>query len=135
MRDHWSDAAHLVAEGAGGEAGFFEEAGEDSYHSFAGVPIFDRGVPYTDEQIAKQNSMQPDQLDQVLKAHGIERGALVDQLTASIVWAKLVRRLMSQTNMVSDEEIDYALKRAKETAANLRRDPASSGQTRRFAGR
>jgi peptidyl-prolyl cis-trans isomerase SurA len=31
------------------------------------------------------------------------------------VWAKLVRRLLSQTNIVSDEEIDYALKRAKDT--------------------
>jgi peptidyl-prolyl cis-trans isomerase SurA len=67
-------------------------------------------------QIEKQNNMQAGQLDQVLKARGIERGALVDQLTASIVWSKLVRRLVSQTNVVSDEEIDYALKRAKETA-------------------
>ena len=67
-------------------------------------------------QIEKQNNMQPGQLDQVLKARGIERSALVDQLTASIVWQKLVRRLVSQTNVVSDEEIDYALKRAKETA-------------------
>ena len=67
-------------------------------------------------QIAKQNNLQPDQLDQVLKAHGIEHSALADQLTASIVWSKLVRRLMSQTNVVSDEEIDYALKRAKETS-------------------
>src|SRR5437588_559052 len=66
-------------------------------------------------QIEKQNNMQAGQLDQVLKARGIERSALVDQLTASIVWSKLVRRLVSQTNVVSDEEIDYALKRAKET--------------------
>jgi peptidyl-prolyl cis-trans isomerase SurA len=62
-------------------------------------------------QIEKQNNMQPDQLDAVLKAHGIDRGSLVDQLTASIVWAKLVRRLVSQTNVVSDEEIDEASKR------------------------
>ncbi|MBV9198983.1 MAG: peptidylprolyl isomerase [Alphaproteobacteria bacterium] len=67
-------------------------------------------------QIEKQNNMQPGQLDQVLKSHGIDRGALIDQLTASIVWTKLVRRLLSQTSLVSDEEIDYALKRAKETA-------------------
>ena len=67
-------------------------------------------------QIEKQNNMQPGQLDQVLRSHGIERSALVDQLTASIVWQKLVRRLVSQTNVVSEEEIDYALKRAKESA-------------------
>src|SRR5919201_1830924 len=66
-------------------------------------------------QIEKQNNMQPGQLEQVLKAQGIERSALIDQLTASIVWAKLVRRLVSQTNVVSDEDIDYALKRAQET--------------------
>jgi peptidyl-prolyl cis-trans isomerase SurA len=66
-------------------------------------------------QIEKQNNMQPGQLDQALKQRGIERSALIDQLTASIVWAKLVRRLLSQTNVVSDEEIDYALKRAQET--------------------
>src|SRR6516164_1005086 len=67
-------------------------------------------------QIEKQNNMQAGQLDQVLKQRGIERAALIDQLTASIVWAKLVRKLVSQTNVVSDEEIDYALKRAKETS-------------------
>jgi peptidyl-prolyl cis-trans isomerase SurA len=67
-------------------------------------------------QIEKQNNMQSGQLDQVLRQHGIERSALIGQLTASIVWAKLVRKLLSQTNVVSDEEIDFALKRAKETA-------------------
>jgi peptidyl-prolyl cis-trans isomerase SurA len=66
-------------------------------------------------QLAKQNNMPPEQLEQILKANGIERSALIDQLTASIVWTKLVRRLVSQTNVVSDEEIDYALKRAEET--------------------
>jgi peptidyl-prolyl cis-trans isomerase SurA len=66
-------------------------------------------------QIEKQNNMQPGQLDGVLKAHGIDRSALVEQVTASIVWAKLVRRLLAQTNAVSDEEIDDALKRLKES--------------------
>jgi peptidyl-prolyl cis-trans isomerase SurA len=67
-------------------------------------------------QIEKQNNMQPGQLDDVLKSHGIDRSALIDQLTASIVWAKLVRRLVAQTNGVSDEEIDDAMKRLKENA-------------------
>ena len=67
-------------------------------------------------QIEKQNNMQSGQLDAVLKAHGIDRGSLVDQITASIVWAKLVRRLVAQSNVISDEEIDDASKRIKETA-------------------
>src|ERR1700751_1882448 len=80
------------------------------------VTATDEEIKKAISQIAKQNNMQPDQLDAVLKAHGIEREALVDQLTASIVWAKLVRRLVSQTNMVSDEEIDDASRRLKERA-------------------
>src|ERR1700737_1309603 len=79
------------------------------------VTATDAEVNKAISQIEKQNNMQPGQLDGVLKARGIERGALVDQLTASIVWAKLVRRLFSQTSTVSDEEIDDALKRLKET--------------------
>jgi peptidyl-prolyl cis-trans isomerase SurA len=67
-------------------------------------------------QIEKQNNMQPGQLDEVLKSHGIDRSALTDQVTASIVWAKLVRRLIAQTTGISDEEIDDAMKRLKENA-------------------
>ena len=67
-------------------------------------------------QIEKQNNMQSGQLDDVLKSHGIDRSALIDQVTASIVWAKLVRRVIAQTNGASDEEIDDAMKRLKENA-------------------
>jgi peptidyl-prolyl cis-trans isomerase SurA len=67
-------------------------------------------------QIEKQNNMQSGQLDEVLKSHGIDRSALIDQLTASIVWAKLVRRLIAQSNGISDEEIDDAMRRLKENA-------------------
>lgn len=79
------------------------------------VAATDQEINKAVAQIEKQNNMQPGQLDQVLKARGIERSALIDQLTASIVWAKLVRKLLAQTNVVSDDEIDYALKRAKES--------------------
>jgi len=67
-------------------------------------------------QIEKQNNMQPGQLNEFLKARGIDRGALVNQLTASIIWAKLVRRLAAQTTEISDEEVDDTLKRLKEHA-------------------
>lgn len=64
--------------------------------------------------IEKQNNMQPGQLNAFLKAQHIDRGTLVDQLTASIVWGKLVRRRAAETTEITDEEIDEALKRAKE---------------------
>jgi peptidyl-prolyl cis-trans isomerase SurA len=68
------------------------------------------------DQIEKQNNMKPGQLTEVMKAHDIDRASLVDQLTAGIVWAKLVRKLAAQSVDMSDEEIDEALKRAKEHA-------------------
>lgn len=66
--------------------------------------------------IAKQNHMETAQLEAVLKAKGIELSALTDQLTASIVWTKLVRELAAEANPVSDQEIDDALKRLKQSA-------------------
>jgi peptidyl-prolyl cis-trans isomerase SurA len=66
--------------------------------------------------IAKQNHMEAEQLEAVLKTKGIELSALTDQLTASIVWTKLVRQQAAEVNPVSDEEIDDALKRLKQSA-------------------
>ena len=75
-------------------------------------------VSATDEElrkaltsIEKQNNMQEGQLNQFLKSRGIDRGTLVDQVTASLLWAKLVRRLASETSPVSDGEVDEAMKR------------------------
>ncbi len=80
-----------------------------------------KNIAATDAEIKKaiasieqQNNMKPGQLDEVLKANGIERSALVDQVTASIVWAKLVRRIAADTDPVSDGEIDDTLKRLKQ---------------------
>src|SRR5579864_1703363 len=67
-------------------------------------------------QIEKQNGMQPGQLNLFLKSRGIDRGSLINQLTASIVWAKLVRRLAAQNTEITDEEVDDAIKRLKEHA-------------------
>jgi peptidyl-prolyl cis-trans isomerase SurA len=68
-------------------------------------------------QIEKQNNMKSGQLTEFIKARGIDRPALLDQLTAGIVWAKLVRRQAAQSTEISDEEIDEAVKRAKEHAS------------------
>ncbi|HYM73391.1 MAG TPA: peptidylprolyl isomerase [Stellaceae bacterium] len=67
-------------------------------------------------QIEKQNNMQAGGLNAFLKARGIDRSSLITQVTASIVWAKLVRRMASQTTEISDEEVDDAMKRLKEHA-------------------
>ncbi len=95
------------------------------------------------QQIEKQNNMKSGQLNELLKARGIDRGALVDQLTAGIVWAKLVRRQAAQTADISDEEIDEAVKRAKEHASEPQSrvaeiflavdNPAQEGEVRAVA--
>ena len=96
-------------------------------------------------QLEKQNNMQPGQLDEFLKARGLERAAIVDQLTASLVWAKLVKRQASQGMTVSDDEIDDALKRLKEHAGEPQSrvgeiflavdNPAQEDQVRQLAER
>jgi len=74
-------------------------------------------ITATDDEVRKaiagieqQNSMKAGQLDEFLKAHGIAHSTLLDQVTASIVWAKLVRRMASETDPVADNEIDDAMK-------------------------
>jgi peptidyl-prolyl cis-trans isomerase SurA len=109
------------------------------------VSATDEEIKKAEQQIEKQNNMQPGQLDSFLKARGIDKSALVDQLTASIVWSKLVRRLAAQTNEVSDEEIDDALKRLKEHANEPQSrvaeiflavdNPAQDDEARRLAER
>jgi peptidyl-prolyl cis-trans isomerase SurA len=64
--------------------------------------------------IEQQNNMKPGQLDEILKANGIEHSAMVQQVTASIVWAKLIRQIAADTDPVSDGEVDDTLKRLKQ---------------------
>jgi peptidyl-prolyl cis-trans isomerase SurA len=66
-------------------------------------------------QLEKQNNMPPGGLEKFLKAHNIEPSALINQITAAIVWAKLVRERASETNPISDDEIDQNLARLKRT--------------------
>ncbi len=80
-----------------------------------------KNITATDAEIKKaiatieqQNNMRPGQIDEVLKANGIERSAMVQQVTASIVWAKLVRQIAADTDPVSDAEVDETLKRLKQ---------------------
>jgi peptidyl-prolyl cis-trans isomerase SurA len=70
---------------------------------------------------------------------------LVDQVKATLVWAKLVRRQAAQTVDVSDDEIDEAVKRARENAKEPQTriaeifltvdNPTQDEEVRRFAER
>ncbi|HTV89231.1 MAG TPA: peptidylprolyl isomerase [Stellaceae bacterium] len=81
-----------------------------------GVTATDAEIKHAIAQIEKQNNMPPGSLNDFLKARGIDRTTLVNQITASIEWAKLVRRKAAETVDITDDDIDRAMKRLKEHA-------------------
>lgn len=81
-----------------------------------GVGASDSETEAAIQMIEKQNNMKPGGLNEFLKSQNIDRGSLVDQITASIEWGKLVRRQAAESTEISDEEIDEAMRREKEHA-------------------
>ena len=80
------------------------------------VVATDNEMTAATQQIEKQNNLRSGQLGEILQSRGIDKSTLTDQITASIVWAKLVRRLASQTVEITEEEVEEATKRAGEHA-------------------
>ncbi|MGE3782599.1 MAG: peptidylprolyl isomerase [Alphaproteobacteria bacterium] len=109
------------------------------------VTVPDSDVEKALQKIAQQNNMSTEQLTALLKSRGIGRSALVDQVKATLVWTKLVRRQAAQTVDISDEEIDEAVKRARENAKEAQSrigeifltvdSPTQDEEVRRFAER
>jgi peptidyl-prolyl cis-trans isomerase SurA len=109
------------------------------------VTVPDSDVETALQRIAQQNNMTKEQLADLLKSRGIARTALVDQVRATLLWTKLVRRQAAQTVDVLDEEIDEAVKRARENAKEPQTrvaeiyltvdNPAQGEEVRRFAER
>ncbi len=82
-----------------------------------------KGVKASDEELKKavsaleqQNHMPAGQLVKFLKTRDIDPSALINQLTAAIVWAKLVRQRAAEGNPISEEEVDDAMNRLKQHA-------------------
>jgi peptidyl-prolyl cis-trans isomerase SurA len=65
----------------------------------------DRGLG----RIEQQNNMPKGGIDEFLKKVGIPRASLVDQITTSLAWAKLVRNRLSQDVTISEEEVSEEL--------------------------
>jgi peptidyl-prolyl cis-trans isomerase SurA len=63
--------------------------------------------------IEARNNMQKGGLDQYLKAAGIPRSTLVDQVTASILWNKVVEGRYGSDVNVSDAEVSDEIARLK----------------------
>jgi len=84
------------------------------------VTISDAEVTEAMDNIEKQNGMAKGVLDKYLAAHGVPRQTLVDQVTSTLAWNKVLRQTAFQATPVSDEEIDAALARYRETIGEPR---------------
>jgi peptidyl-prolyl cis-trans isomerase SurA len=110
-----------------------------------GVTVSDGDVAQQFAFIEQQNNMPKGGLDNYLKGRGIDRSTLVDQLSANVAWGKVLRQNASQATPVSDDEVDAALARLKETAGGPRArvaeiflgvdSPQQDDEVHRFADR
>lgn len=64
--------------------------------------------------LEEQNHLAKGGLDKFLANLGIPKAALVDQITAALTWHKLIDARLAQEVSVSDDEVNAALKEAKE---------------------
>jgi peptidyl-prolyl cis-trans isomerase SurA len=76
-----------------------------------GISIPSDDVDKAIDTIEQRNEMKKGGLDAYLQQRGIARSTLVDQITASLTFSKIVRARVSQDVQVSDEEVDDAMKR------------------------
>jgi peptidyl-prolyl cis-trans isomerase SurA len=67
-------------------------------------------------RLEQQNKLPKGGLDDFLAKLGISKASLVDQITASLTWSKLVRGRLMQDVTISDEEINEAMARLKAEA-------------------
>ncbi len=66
-------------------------------------------------RIEAQNNLPKGGLDSMLTARGIARSTLVDQVTATLAWGRVIRLNLNRVTPISDEEIDGAIARLRET--------------------
>ncbi|MDB5406305.1 MAG: hypothetical protein JWL84_1217 [Rhodospirillales bacterium] len=64
-------------------------------------------------RIEKQNNLPKGGLDEYLKQHGLSRASLLEQITASLTWTKVVQQRGNLVTPISDDEINEALERIR----------------------
>jgi peptidyl-prolyl cis-trans isomerase SurA len=64
-------------------------------------------------RIEQQNHLPKGGLDKYLQEHGLSRASLINQITASIAWTKVVQARGNLVTPISDDEINEALERMR----------------------
>lgn len=65
--------------------------------------------------VERQNRIPPGAFEESLRAQGIPVQSILSQIRAEVAWSKVVRRRVLPTVNISDEEIDAALNRHRQT--------------------
>jgi peptidyl-prolyl cis-trans isomerase SurA len=78
------------------------------------VKVGDDEIKKALERIEEQNKLPAGGLDAFLAQRGIAKSTLVDQITATLAWGKLVRRRYGQSIVVTDDEVNEALNQLKQ---------------------
>lgn len=65
--------------------------------------------------VERQNRIPPGAFEESLRAQGIPVQSILSQIRAEVAWSKVVRRRVLPTINISDEEIDAALNRHRQT--------------------
>jgi peptidyl-prolyl cis-trans isomerase SurA len=94
-------------------------------------------------RLEKQNNLPKGGLDKFLANLGVSQASLIDQITASLTWNKLVQSQLAQQVIVSDQEVNEELKQAKESESTPQNNvseiflsvdnPSQDGEVKRLA--
>jgi peptidyl-prolyl cis-trans isomerase SurA len=79
------------------------------------IAVSDQEVRAAVARIETNNRMQPGQLDEMLRASGLSRAVLEQQVRTSLAWNKLMQRRLRAQIHVGDEEVKEVLDRLKES--------------------
>jgi peptidyl-prolyl cis-trans isomerase SurA len=80
------------------------------------ITVTDAEVDDAIGKIEAQNHLQKGGLDALLAQRGVDKQVLRDQLTATLLWGKVIRRKISMSGGISEEEIDEAVERQQKTS-------------------
>lgn len=76
-----------------------------------GVSVPQADIDHALGNIEQHNNVPKGGLDEFLKDRGLSRSAIVNQITASFAFSKVVQNRVSQDVQVSDDEVNDAMKR------------------------
>jgi len=97
------------------------------------------------ERLVKQNNLPKGGIDKFLQNLGIPKATLIDQITASLTWNKVIQTRISADVSVADQEVNELMQRVKETGATPQSNvseiflavdsPAQDDEVKRLADR